>query len=65
MGTLAILGVSSFLFALILTPLVRDAFLRWNVVELDSCDTDMLTAVRDSYQYLVGKGLARGNRAVA
>ncbi|HXF26031.1 MAG TPA: MraY family glycosyltransferase [Bryobacteraceae bacterium] len=34
MGTLAILGVSSFLFALILTPLVRDAFLRWNVVDV-------------------------------
>ena len=38
--------------------------LKWNVVELDSCDTDMLTAVRDSYRYLVEQGLARGNRAV-
>lgn len=38
--------------------------LLWNVVELDSCDTDMLTAVRDSYRYLVGQGLARGNRPV-
>ncbi|MGH9613822.1 MAG: MraY family glycosyltransferase, partial [Bryobacteraceae bacterium] len=34
MGTLAILGISSFLFALILTPLIRDAFLRWNVVDV-------------------------------
>ena len=34
----------------------------WLVVELDRCATDMLEAVRKSYQYLVGKGLARGNK---
>jgi sugar phosphate isomerase/epimerase len=34
--------------------------LRWLVVELDSCATDMLTAVADSYRYLVGNGLATG-----
>lgn len=33
----------------------------WLVVELDRCATDMVEAVRKSYHYLVGKGLARGN----
>ena len=33
----------------------------WLVVELDRCATDMLEAVRKSYQYLIGKGLGRGN----
>jgi sugar phosphate isomerase/epimerase len=32
------------------------------VVELDECATDMMEAVRKSYQYLVGKGLGRGNK---
>lgn len=32
----------------------------WLVVELDRCATDMMEAVRKSYQYLVEKGLARG-----
>ena len=32
----------------------------WMVVELDSCATDMLEAVKKSHAYLVGKGLARG-----
>ncbi len=32
----------------------------WLIVELDSCATDMLEAVGKSYQYLTGKGLARG-----
>jgi sugar phosphate isomerase/epimerase len=36
--------------------------LGWLVVELDHCATDMFTAVEDSYKYLVGEGLARGNR---
>lgn len=36
--------------------------LRWLVVELDLCDTDMLSAVRGSYQYLVKNGLGAGNR---
>jgi sugar phosphate isomerase/epimerase len=30
----------------------------WHVVELDRCATDMLTAVRDSIDWLVGHGLA-------
>jgi sugar phosphate isomerase/epimerase len=34
----------------------------WLVVELDRCATDMLEAVGKSYQYLVGKGLARGHK---
>jgi sugar phosphate isomerase/epimerase len=36
--------------------------LRWLVVELDSCATDMLQAVRDSYDWLTREGLARGRR---
>lgn len=34
----------------------------WLVVELDRCATDIMEAVRKSYQYLIGKGLARGNK---
>lgn len=34
----------------------------WLVVELDHCATDMMEAVRKSYQYLIGKGLGRGNK---
>ena len=34
--------------------------LRWLIVELDSCAGDMLTAIADSYRYLVGNGLALG-----
>jgi sugar phosphate isomerase/epimerase len=36
--------------------------LRWLVVELDACETDMLQAVRDSYDWLTREGLARGRR---
>jgi sugar phosphate isomerase/epimerase len=35
---------------------------KWLIVELDRCDTDMLTAVKDSYTYLTTKGLASGNK---
>lgn len=38
------------------------AVLRWLVVELDRCDTDMLEAVAQSYDYLIGNRLAAGNR---
>ncbi|HYF50160.1 MAG TPA: sugar phosphate isomerase/epimerase [Planctomycetota bacterium] len=31
-------------------------------IELDSCATDMMTAVRESYDYLTRRGLAKGNR---
>jgi sugar phosphate isomerase/epimerase len=34
----------------------------WLVVELDQCATDILEAVRKSYQYLIEKGLGRGNK---
>ena len=34
--------------------------LEWVIVELDACDTDMMTAVERSYRYLVGNGLATG-----
>jgi sugar phosphate isomerase/epimerase len=36
----------------------------WLIVELDECATDMTEAVRQSYKYLVGQGLASGNKAV-
>lgn len=36
------------------------AVLEWVIVELDSCDTDMLEAVRKSYAYLTNEGLASG-----
>ncbi|MFZ6030961.1 MAG: sugar phosphate isomerase/epimerase family protein [Chloroflexota bacterium] len=32
----------------------------WMIVELDSCATDMLAAVRKSYAFLIAHGLARG-----
>jgi len=34
--------------------------LEWVIVELDSCATDMMTAVRESYRYLVSHSLAEG-----
>ena len=34
----------------------------WAIVELDSCDTDMVQAVRDSYSFLVGNKLASGRK---
>jgi sugar phosphate isomerase/epimerase len=34
--------------------------LEWLIVELDACATDMLTAVRASYDYLIEAGLAAG-----
>ena len=36
--------------------------LQWVIVELDDCATDMMEAVRESYRYLVGAGLAAGNK---
>jgi len=36
--------------------------LEWVIVELDSCATDMMEAVEQSYRYLVGNGLAAGNK---
>ena len=37
------------------------AVLEWVIVELDACDTDMMTAVERSYRYLTSHGLAAGN----
>ncbi len=37
---------------------------KWHVVELDECATDMMKAVKDSYDYLISKGLAFGNRSI-
>ena len=34
----------------------------WHIVELDRCATDMLEAVRESYDYLTANGLARGRQ---
>ena len=36
--------------------------LEWLIVELDSCATDMMQAVADSYRYLVDSGLGSGNK---
>jgi sugar phosphate isomerase/epimerase len=38
------------------------ATVEWLIVELDACATDMMTAVRESYEYLTGNGLAEGRR---
>lgn len=35
-------------------------YTKWLIVELDRCDMDMVEAVRQSYAYLVGQGLAWG-----
>lgn len=35
--------------------------LEWAIVELDSCDTDMMSAVAESYTYLTTHNLAKGN----
>jgi hypothetical protein len=32
----------------------------WHVVELDRCAGDMFDALRDSYRYMVDRGLSRG-----
>jgi len=39
-----------------------ESVLRWLVVELDNCDTDMTEAVAQSYRYLVESGLGEGTR---
>jgi sugar phosphate isomerase/epimerase len=35
---------------------------KWWIIELDDCATDMMEAVRQSYVYLTGEGLATGNK---
>ena len=39
-----------------------EEILEWIVVELDDCDTDMMTAVQKSYAYLTHNELATGNK---
>ena len=39
--------------------LAANPSVRWHVVEMDRCATDMMTAVRDSRTWLVSQGLAR------
>ncbi len=34
----------------------------WLILEMDFCATDMMQAVKESYKYLVGTGLASGNK---
>lgn len=36
--------------------------LDWLIVEIDACECDVFQAVRESYDYLIGKSLAIGNR---
>jgi sugar phosphate isomerase/epimerase len=40
----------------------NDRVLKWLIVELDSCATDMMTAVRESFLYLTKAGLGEGRR---
>ncbi len=35
--------------------------LEWLIVEFDACESDMMTAVRDSYRYLTNRQLGEGN----
>ena len=37
---------------------------QWHIVELDSCATDMVTAVEKSYEYLIRSELSIGNKKV-
>ena len=39
-----------------------EEILEWIIVELDDCDTDMMTAVQQSYSYLTNNNLATGNQ---
>jgi sugar phosphate isomerase/epimerase len=46
------------------TILTTNPSVDWHIVELDRSDTDIMTALRDSYDYLVGNALSVGNRPV-
>ncbi len=41
---------------------LNPAVTEWLVVEQDNSDTDMLECVKKSYEYLIGNGLAAGNK---
>ncbi|HOK04540.1 MAG TPA: sugar phosphate isomerase/epimerase [Victivallales bacterium] len=43
-------------------PAADPKVLRWLVVELDKCDTDMMEAIEQSYKYLVENKLGYGNK---
>ena len=46
-----------------MAPIIQAAdpkLLKWLVVELDACATDMMTAVADSCTYLVSQKLGQG-----
>lgn len=38
------------------------AVLQWAIVELETCDGDFLDALAQSYEYLIGTGLAEGSK---
>jgi sugar phosphate isomerase/epimerase len=42
------------------TALTTSDTVEWHVVELDSCATDMFTAIEQSHRFLTGAGLSRG-----
>lgn len=46
-------------------PAILDAnpAVEWHIVELDRCATDVIEALRDSHDYLVGNGLSLGRSA--
>jgi sugar phosphate isomerase/epimerase len=39
-----------------------ESVLKWVIVEMDNCATDMVEAVKQSYKYLTSEGLALGNK---
>ncbi len=47
-----------------LVDAIRGGDPNWLILEMDFCATDMMEAVEQSYKYLVGNGLAVGNKAV-
>lgn len=58
-GDMLAVGAGKMDFAPIIAGGVSAEYL---IVELDRCATDMMTAVAESYDYLVGNGLAQGNK---
>ena len=32
----------------------------WHIIEIDRCATDMIDAIRDSYQFLIQNNLSKG-----
>ena len=44
--------------------LTANPAVEWHIVELDRCRIDQFEALRQSYEYLIGRGLSRGREAV-